>query len=324
MDVHANAKLGPAGRFALCRAIEDGMTLRAAAAAFRVSPATAHRWWHRFRAAALEDRLSLTCLRDRSSRPRRSPRQLTPAEEAPILRARRETNLGPGRLAGIVRKARSTIWKVLHRHGLSRRPRGERQTFRRYEWSRPGALLHMDVKKLARFHRPGHKVTGDRSRSNDQNAKRAALGYDYLHVVVDDHTRLAYVELHRREDAETNARTLERAIAWFAELGLRPEAVMTDNAMVYRRSRRFRGLLAAHDLRHIRTPAYTPRWNGKAERFIQTLQNEWAYAQTWPNSQARARALSSFNRYYNRRRPHSSLNDRPPISRVHNLRGQDS
>src|SRR3954454_8412770 len=169
MQLHANAKLGLAGRFALCEAIEDGMTLRAAAAAFRVSPATAHRWWHRFRVASLEERLSFTCLRDRSSQPRRSPRRLRPAEEAPLLRARRETNLGPARLAGIVRRARSTIWKVLHRHGLSRRPRGERQTFRRYEWSRPGALLHMDVKKLVRFCEPGHRVLGptakhDRSR----------------------------------------------------------------------------------------------------------------------------------------------------------------
>lgn len=324
MDVHANAKLGPAGRLALCHAIEAGMSQRAAAAAFCVAPATAHRWWHRFRVASAQERLSFTCLSDRSSRPRSSPRRLTTEQEAVILRARRETNLGPGRLAGIVRRARSTIWKVLHRHGLSRRARAERQTYRRYEWSRPGALLHMDVKKLARFHRPGHKVTGDRSRSNDQQAKHAGLGYDYLHVVVDDHTRLAYVELHRREDAATNAVTLERAIAWFAELGLAPEAVMTDNAMVYRRSRRFGDLLVRHQLRHILIPSYTPRWNGKAERFIQTLQNEWAYPHAWPNSTDRAKALSSFIRYYNRRRPHSSLGDRPPISRVHNLRGQDS
>src|SRR3954469_19498382 len=154
MDVHANAKLGPAGRFALCQAIVGGMTLRAAAAAFRVSPATAHRWWHRFRVASLEERLSFACLRDRSSRPQRQPRRLTAAEEEPILRARRETNLGPARLAGLVRRARSTIWKVLCRHGLSRRPRGQRQTYRRYEWSRPGALLHIDVKKLARFSVP--------------------------------------------------------------------------------------------------------------------------------------------------------------------------
>src|SRR3954447_17919529 len=239
MDVHANAKLGPAGRFVLCRAIEDGMTLRAAAAAFRVSPATAHRWWHRFRVASLEERLSLLCLRDRSSRPSHSPRQLTAEQEEPILRARRETNLGPARLAGIVRRARSTIWKVLHRNGLSRRPRGERQSYRRYEWSRPGALLHMDVKKLGRFREPGHRVLG---RTAKHDRSRGA-GWDYLHVVVDDHTRLAYVELHPREDANTNTATLERALRWFSQLGLETEAVMTDNALVYRRSRTFKAVI---------------------------------------------------------------------------------
>lgn len=317
MDLHRNAKLGLSGRFALVSAIEGGLSLKAAAAAFSVSPATAHRWWHRW----LDGGRKRSALADRSSRPLRQPRRLSAAEEAPILRARRETNLGPGRLAGIVGRARSTIWKVLHRHGLSRRPRGPRQSSRRYEWSRPGALLHMDVKKLARFSVPGHRVTGDRSTKDVHRG----IGYDHLHCVVDDHSRVAYVELHPREDAMTNARTLERALAFFAELGLQPpEAVMTDNALVYRRSRSFAELLAARSIRHIRTPAYTPRWNGKVERFIQTLQNEWAYSRTWPNSSRRARSLRSFIRYYNRRRPHSSLGDRPPMSRVHNVCGQDS
>jgi transposase InsO family protein len=317
MNLHANAKLGLAGRRELVLAIEQGMSLRQAAARFSVSPATAHRWWHRWQEGARSDR----SLADRSSRPLRQPRRLSALEEEPILRARRETNLGPGRLAGIVRRARSTIWKVLWRHGLSRRPRQQRQSYRRYEWSRPGALLHMDVKKLARFSVPGHRVTGDRSTKD----RHRGIGYDHLHCVIDDHSRIAYVELHPREDAETNARTLERALRFFAELGLDPpEAVMTDNAMVYRNSRRFHDLLTATGARHIRTPAYTPRWNGKAERFIRTLQDEWAYAHTWPDSHTRARSLLSFIRYYNRQRPHSSLGDRPPISRVHNLRGQDS
>jgi transposase InsO family protein len=283
-----------------------------------VSPATAHRWWHRWLEAEEQTREALV---DRSSRPHHSPRQLSAAEEEPILRARRETNLGPGRLAGIVRRARSTIWKVLARHGLSRRPRGQRQSTRRYEWSRPGALLHMDVKKLARFSVPGHRVTGDRS----SKAVHRGIGYDHLHCVVDDNSRIAYVELHPREDAETNARTLERALRHFHELGLDPpEAVMTDNAMVYRNSGRFKAVLAAAGARHILTPPYTPRWNGKVERFIQTLQSEWAYSHTWQTSSERARTLLSFVRYYNRQRPHSSLGDRPPISRVHNVCGQDS
>lgn len=321
MELHGNAKLGLAGRLALVELVEDGMTLRAAAAALDVAPATAHRWWHRWRDAADAQRRSKACLRDRSSRPLRQPRRLSAAEEEPILRARRETNLGPGRLAGIVRRARSTIWKVLHRHGLSRRRRGERQSFRRYEWSRPGALLHMDVKQLARFEVAGHRSEGRRS---EQLRSRGA-GYDWLHCVVDDHSRLAYVELHPEHNQETNARTLERALGWFAELGLDPpEAVMTDNHMIYRRSRRFAAVLEAAAARHIRTPSYTPRWNGKVERFIQTLQNEWAYAHRWENSHLRARSLPSFIRYYNRRRPHSSLGHRPPISRVPNVRGQDS
>jgi transposase InsO family protein len=317
MDLHANAKLGLAGRRELVLAIEGGLSLRAAAIAYGVSPATAHRWWHRW----LESGRLVTGLLDRSSRPLRQPRRLSAAEEEPILRARRETNLGPGRLAGIVRRARSTIWKVLWRHGLSRRPRGQRQSYRRYEWSQPGALLHMDVKKLARFSVPGHRVTGD-PRTKDLHR---GIGYDHLHCVVDDHSRLAYVELHPREAAETNARTLERALRFFAELGLDPpEAVMTDNALVYRRSRRFHNLLNSAGIRHIRTPAYTPRWNGKVERFIGTLQQEWAYSRVWQDSSTRARSLRSFVRYYNRRRPHSSLGDRPPISRVHNLCGQDT
>jgi len=317
MDLHANAKLGLAGRRELVLAIEGGMTLKQAAARFNVSPATAHRWWHRWR----DSDGALAALCDRSSRPHHQPRRLTAAEEQSILRARRETNLGPGRLAGIVRRARSTIWKVLCRHGLSRRPRGQRQSYRRYEWSRPGALLHMDVKKLARFSVPGHRVTGDRSTKD----LHRGIGYDHLHCVVDDNSRVAYVELHPREDADTNADTLERALRYFAELGLDPpEAVMTDNAMVYRNSRRFKAIIAAAGARHILTPPYTPRWNGKVERFIQTLQNEWAYSHRWQTSSARSRTLLSFLRYYNRQRPHSSIGDRPPISRIHNVRGQDS
>lgn len=317
MNLHANAKLGLAGRRQLVEAIDAGMTLKQAAGCFSVSPATAHRWWHRWSEGDRRPEV----LRDRSSRPHRQPRRLTRAEEERILDARRQTNLGPGRLAGILRRARSTVWKVLWRNGLSRRPHGQRQSFRRYEWSRPGALLHMDVKKLARFRVPGHRATGTR-RDHDRSR---GIGYDYLHCVVDDHSRLAYVELHPREDAETNLRTLTRALRFFAELGLDPpEALMTDNAMVYRNSHRLAELLERQQIRHIRIPPYTPRWNGKVERFIQTLQNEWAYSRTWPDSHSRARSLQSFIRYYNRQRPHSSLGDRPPITRIHNVCGQDS
>jgi transposase InsO family protein len=320
MKVHGNAALGPAGRLALVEAIESGMTLRAAAAALNVAPATAHRWWHRWRSAGAEERRLGRWLQDRSSRPHRQPRRLSAAEEEPILRARRETGLGPGRLAGICRRARSTIWKVLHRHGLSSRRKSARETYRRYEWSAPGALLHVDVARLARFERPGHAVTGIRDKTGAE--KRARWGYVYLHCVIDDHSRYAYVEQHRDQSGSTAAAVLERAIAHFASLGMAPpEAVMSDNAFAYTKSKAFRALLERHRARHILIPFYTPRWNGKVERFIQTLKREWAYAHSWPSSSERARALTSFLRYYNRRRPHSSLGDRPPISRVHNVRG---
>jgi transposase InsO family protein len=323
MKVHANAALGPAGRLALVEAIESGMTFRAAAAALNVAPATAHRWWHRWRSADGQERQARSWLLDRSSRPHRQPRRLTVAEEESILHARRETNLGPGRLAGICRRSRSTIWKVLHRHGLSQRRRRARETYRRYEWAEPGALLHVDVARLARFERPGHAVTGIRDKTGAE--KRAGVGYVYLHCVIDDHSRYAYVEQHRDQGGDTAAAVLGRAARHLASLGMKaPEAVMSDNAFAYTKSNAFREELEHLGARHILIPAYTPRWNGKVERFIQTLKREWAYAHSWPNSTERSRAMASFLRYYNRRRPHSSLGDRPPISRVHNVRGQDN
>src|SRR5438445_6599039 len=163
MKVHANAALGPAGRIALCDLIDGGMTLRAAAAALNVSPATAHRWWHRRKLASTEELASGAWPRDRSSRPRRQPFRLTTAEEEPILRARRETGLGPGRLAGICRRARSTIWKVLHRRGLSRLRRSPRANYRRYECSRTGALLHGDTAQITRCYQPSLRTTADRA-----------------------------------------------------------------------------------------------------------------------------------------------------------------
>jgi transposase InsO family protein len=315
-------KLGLAGRLELVRLIESGSTLRAAAAALNVAPATAHRWWHRWLQASESERASRSCLRTRPPVPASCPWRLSSEEEQRILDARQRTNYGPARLAGLVGYRRSTIWKVLHRHDCSRRRRSPQPaSYRRYEWSEPGALLHQDTKRLQRFAVPGHWATGDRT----ELARNRGIGYVYAHCVVDDHSRLAYVELHDRDSSEAAAITLRHAIAWFAKQGCSPvEAVMTDNAMVYRRGNAFAQVLADHDARHIRTPPYTPRWNGKVERFIQTLDREWAHSREWPNSTQRDRALSSWLRYYNRRRPHTSLGDRPPISRVHQDRGQNS
>jgi transposase InsO family protein len=313
-------KLGVGGRLQLIRLIEEGASLRAAAAQSSVSVATAHKWWHRWRAASEADRVSRACLQARAPRPRSCPWQLEHSVEQRILDAREKTNYGPARLAGLVGYRRSTVWKVLARHGVSRRRRTPRErSFRRYEWAEPGALLHMDTKRLARFDRPGHWATGDRGE------RHRGRGYVYAHCVVDDHSRLAYVELHGADTGRAAASTLRRAAAWMRGQGAgATEAVMTDNALAYRRSRDFHAVLAELGARHIRTPAYTPRWNGKVERFIQTLDSECAHGRIWRSSAQRDRGLASFVRYYNRRRPHTSLGDRPPISRVHQDRGHDS
>jgi transposase InsO family protein len=311
-------KLGLAGRLELVRLVEQGCSLRAAAAALGVAPATAHRWWHRWRAAGERERASRACLATRPPRPRSCPWALSEEAERRILAARERTGFGPARLAGLVGFCRGTIWKVLRRHGVSRRRRGERQSYRRYEWAEPGALLHLDAMQLPKFDAPGHWATG-RGYQRSRGAGRV-----YVVSVVDDHSRLAYSELHSGETGETVSATLRRAAAWMREQGCGPvEAVMTDNHKAYT-SLIFRALLDELQARHIPTPAYTPRWNGKLERFNRTLTDEWARSRTWPNSTSRDRALQSFIRYYNRRRPHTSLADRPPISRVQQLRRQDS
>ena len=308
-------KLGLAGRLQLVRSIERGSSLRSAAAESAVSPATAHRWWHRWRTASTAERTSLWCLRTRSSRPRSCPWALSAEAEQRILDARERTNYGPARLAGLVGFCRGTIWKVLWRHGRSRRRRSApRQTFRRYEWAQPGALLHIDAKKLPKFDTPGHWATGDRTGHRSRGA-----GELVVISVVDDHSRLAYSELHATETAIACTATLRRATAWMREQGCGPvEAVMSDNHKAYT-SDAFTALLTQLGARQILTPPYTPRWNGKLERFNQTLDTEWAHARVWPNSHTRDKALTSFLRYYNRRRPHTSLGDRPPITRVQHV-----
>jgi len=210
---------------------------------------------------------------------------------------------------------RSTIWKVLHRHGQSRR-RGacQRQTSRRYEWAEAGALLHIDAFSVPKFHEPGHWATGDRSKIE----RARDLGKTVVIGVEDDHTRLVYCELHASENAVNVSATLKRAAAWFIEQGCGPvQAVMSDNAKCYSEAKIFRQTLDGLGARHILTPPYTPRWNGKIERFWGTLDAEWAHGRVWPDSTTRDRALASFIRFYNRKRPHSAAGGRPPISRVH-------
>ncbi|HYT50863.1 MAG TPA: IS481 family transposase [Gaiellaceae bacterium] len=325
MYLHANAKLGLAGRFALVTAIEQGMTLKAAAAAFSVSPPTAHRWWHRWLEASEEARQTLSCLFDRSSRPRRSPRQLAPELEAAICSCRRKTGWGPRLVAGATGFAHSTVWKVLKRAGISRPPRAAKEPANRYEWPCPGDLLHMDVSRYARFLRPGHRITGDRSqRSRKWMRPERRVGYDYAHAIVDDHSRLAYAELHDDEKAATVTGFLERALAFFAAQGIVAKRLMTDNGFSYVKNRSLRELLASHGIRHLTTEPYRPRTNGKVERFHQTMAREWAYGLSYRSHRQRNQALPHWLGHYNRHRPHSSLGGQPPISRVHNVCGQDS
>jgi transposase InsO family protein len=321
MNLHANAKLGLAGRVALVRAIEDGLSLKAAAAAFSVSPATAHRWWHRWLEAGEDARSTLACLFDRSSRPRRSPRQVAPELERAICACREETGWGPRLVAGATGFAHSTVWKVLKRSGLSRPLKERRQPANSYEWPCPGDLLHMDTSRYARFLRPGHRVTGDRAQFLRGRSKKTLIGYDFARAVVDNHSRLAYVELHPDEKAATLTGFAERALAFFAEHGIVCQRLMTDNGWIYVRNRSLRELLARHGIRHLTTEAYRPRTNGKVERFHQTMAREWAYRLAYRSSRHRNTALPHWLDHYNRQRPHSSLGDRPPTSRVHNVHG---
>jgi transposase InsO family protein len=316
MRFHRNAKLGLAGRRELVLAIAGGSSLREAAATFNVSPTTAHRWWQRWRQSSDAERRSLSCLLDRSSRPARSPRRLAPELEWAICECRRKTGWGPRLVAGATGFCHSTVWKVLRRFGLSPPPRPPREPANRYEWPCPGDLLHLDVSEYARFKRPGHRVTGDRS-SQDH----VPDGVEYVHAVVDDHSRLAYAEIHADARATTAAAFLERALAFYASHGIPVQRVMTDNAWAYTKARAFRGLLAEHGIRHLRTKPYRPRTNGEVERFHQTMAREWAYGVVYRSHRERARALPHWLDHYNRGRPHSSLGGRPPISRVHNVCG---
>jgi transposase InsO family protein len=254
---------------------------------------------------------------DRSSRPRRSPRQLAPELAELICACRRETGWGPRLVAGATGFCHSTVWKVLKRAGISR-PARERAN--RYEWPCPGDLLHMDTSEYARFQRPGHRVTGDRSSQDRQHPD----GVDIVHAIVDDHSRLAYAEIHENQKAATVVAFLERALAFCASHGITVRRLMTDNAWAYARSRDVRQLLERQRIRHLTTKPYRPRTNGKVERFHQTMAREWAYGLVYQSHHDRTRALPHWLQHYNTTRPHSSIGGQPPISRIHNVRRQDS
>ena len=318
MLLHANAKLGLAGRFALVRTIDEGFSLKAAAAAFSVSPATAHRWWHRW----LDGDRQAAALVDRSSRPHRSPRLLPAELQERICDCRRKTGWGPRLVAGATGFSHSTVWKVLKRAGISRPPKPASEPANSYEWPCPGDLLHMDTSRYARFNRPGHRVTGDRSqRSRGWMRPETRVGYDYAHAIVDDHSRFAYVELHPDEKAATVTGFVDRALAVFAEHGIVCARLMTDNGFSYTKNRSLADLLSRHQIQHLKTQPYRPRTNGKVERFHQTMAREWAYGLAYRTSTHRARALPYWPDHYNRTRPPSATGNRPPTTRIHHLRG---
>jgi transposase InsO family protein len=244
------------------------------------------------------------------------------AERARICAARRRTGWGPRLIAGETGHAHATVWRALRREGISRRPRAPRERPRLYEWPCPGDLLHIDSKRFACFTRPGHAVTGERDRTGAE--ERMRVGYEWVHSLVDDHSRYAYSELHRDARAETVSAFVERGLAHLAERGIEPRRLLSDNAFVYRNNRSLRELLTRRGIRHLFIRPRRPQTNGKVERYQQTLKREWSLGQIYRSSEHRARALPHWLRFYNERRPHSSLGGRPPISRVHNVPRQDT
>jgi transposase InsO family protein len=304
---YRNAKLTPAGRQLLVdRVLVDGWPAAQAAAMAGVSRGTVYKWLHRYREAGA------TGLIDRSSRPHTNPRALPAHRIRRILRARRLLKRGPHRLSRTLRTPRSTIYAVLRRHGLNRLRTLDRSSPRiiRYVRDRPGELLHLDVKRLGRIPAGGgHRVHG---RTTD--TPRSRLGYECLHVAIDDHSRVAFAQLHPNAQGPTCARFFTEAAAYFAAHGVRIERVLTDNARAYTVDRTFQAALAAAGARHKRTQPYRPQTNGKAERFIQTALNEWAYRRLYVTNDQRHATLARWLTAYNHHRPHTALQGRAPLA----------
>jgi transposase InsO family protein len=315
MDAHENARTTPHSRMLIVERLVAGWPVAAVAAALGTSPRTVRKWRDRF---AAEGELGL---RDRSSRPHRSPTRLSAAAEAEIETLRRQRLSGPA-IARQLGRPVSSVGAVLRRLGLGRLAALDppRQIIR-YERERPGELIHIDTKKLGRIERVGHRITGDRT----GQSRSRGIGWEYLHVAIDDASRLAYTALLPDEGKESAVRFLADALAWFEAHGVAAERVMTDNGSAFR-SKLFAAALQSRGLTHKRTRPYTPRTNGKAERFIQTSLREWAYAAPFHSSAERARAMPAWLCHYNSLRPHSALSGKPPISRLarDNLLGSDS
>ena len=304
MNIHKNARLTPYGRELIVRQIESGQTPEAAARAAGVCPRTARKWLARFKAEGIEG------LKDRSSRPHRLRKPTPAAIVAKVEVLRRQRFIGK-QIAADLGISPATVSRILNRLGLNRIQALEpAEPVRRYERDHPGELIHIDIKKLGRFQRIGHRITGD-----PQQGKSRGAGWEFVHVCIDDASRLACSEILPDEKKESAIAFLKAAIAYYQSLGVTVQRVMTDNGSCYR-SKAFRDACRDLGLRHIRTRPYTPKTNGKAERFIQTALREWAYAQAYPDSHHRAAALPIWLHRYNWHRPHGSLESKPPISRI--------
>ncbi|WP_119290221.1 IS481 family transposase [Azohydromonas sediminis] len=303
MNVHKNASMTPKGRAHLVKEIER-LGLAAAAEAAGVSVRTARKWRRRYAAVGEPGLL------DGSSRPHRSPARSDATKIERAVALRRTQRLTYERIAERVGLSRSTVARACQAAGLAKLPPlQQRRAGPRYERSSAGELLHLDTKKLGCFRRPGHRVTGDRTQSS------ANAGWQALHVAIDDHSRVGFSQVLADETSRSACTFLLAALRYFASLGVRVQSVMTDNGSAYT-SRRFAKLLHRLGLKHLRTRPYTPRTNGKAERFVQTLLREWAYAYVYPTSQHRTEELPHWIWYYNFHRPHSATGGRPPVTRL--------
>ena len=302
MNSHENARLTAKGRARLvARMSQIGVV--AAAEESGVSVRTAYKW------RARHEQEGEAGLRDRSSRPRRVRGALSAEQQGQVL-ALRKARRPIRTIAETLGCAYATVRRFAARRGISRLPAMELPPpVIRYERERPGEMLHLDTKKLGRIERVGHRITGD-PRDHTRGA-----GWEVLHLAVDDHSRLAYTEVLADERKATTTGFLERALGWFSEHGVHVERVMTDNGVSYR-SKPFAAALAQHDIRHIFTKPYTPRTNGKAERFVQTALREWAYAYAYSHSNERTAFLPRWQHHYNHHRRHSAIGYQPPISRI--------
>ncbi len=305
MNIHKNARLTPLGRERIARQIESGQTPEAAARAAGVCPRTARKWWERFQAEGVAG------LQDRSSRPHRLNRPTPDAVVAQVeaLRRQRFTGKHIAKLTGV---SAATVSRVLRRAGISRlRDLEPAEPVKRYERPNPGELIHIDIKKLGRFDRVGHRITGDRRGQSNSRG----VGWEFVHVCIDDASRIAFTQIKPDEKAVSAVEFLKAAVAYYRSLGVKVARVMTDNGSCYK-SFAFARACKRLRLKHIRTKPYTPKTNGKAERVIQTALREWAYATAYPSSDQRAAELPHWMHRYNWHRPHGGIKYQTPISRL--------